>query len=205
MKNLILFALLFVASFCGAQTTESSFERDTDSTFVETITTTDVQDRVISQTFKYYTTADFAGLAISTASAARIESERKALESAQLARDANQLRLFVRDSLAVNYDSLRADILLKSLVNFSLLREVVGDTTTDLAFTISENVNNPANLLLRSTTGSVRVGIVVPFHFEKFILRNFYENEDVEMTYRLQADRWVGRNSAGALLVLRRR
>ena len=196
MKNLILFALLLVVSFCEAQTTTTEVTRLNGDGFAITTTTLDAQDRVTATKTDYYTAGEFAALAVTSNNTQLVQADELTNAATVATRDARQLERFVVDSLGINYDSIQVAQLSAQFLGGWKLRE--GGTLSDVE--IVANPNSSAVLRIRQTGG--RVSNLAILYQNSFRVPSFWGEPVVFQ--RLPNGAFLGTLANGTVLILRK-
>jgi len=208
MKYLFLFIIMTFSVAVFSQETTTSIARTSDTTFVQTNVTTYADGRILTEQIPY-SIAEFAGLAVDQNVNNLISIDQRTDANTKANRDVNQLKIYVRDSLAMNYDSLLSEKLLTALEgNWSFIERPAGGSNIVTPVDISMNTVNPAFLKMK-ITGAPGAWNLKAIHTQKFEVRNYQVSgvgETVEMSLTQFANftGYRGKASDGTILILRR-
>ncbi len=202
MKYLsLIISLCFTCALSAQETTTIS--KLNDSTFVETTTQLDDQGRILSQTNKYSTLAEFANLLVNSNVSNAISADNLEKSAQGARRDIDRAKKYVLDSLGVNYDSLLNAKLLVALTGDWKFIEIQNGVRTVNGVTISPHPTSP--ILLRAKEKGGRAWSIKAIHTQRWQLRLYKVagvNETVEMSFANSAYR--GKASDRTVIVLRR-
>jgi len=208
MKYIFSILSLLFCICLSAQETTTQIARTSATTFVQTNVTTYADGRIVTEQIPY-SLAEFAGLAIDQNINNLISIDQRTDANTKAQRDVNQLKIYVRDSLAMNYDSLLSTKLLTALEGgWKFIERPAGGSNIVTPVDISRNTVNPAFLKMK-ITGAPGAWNLKAIHTQRFEVRNYQvggvgETVEMSLTQFANFTGYRGKASDGTILILRR-